>query len=469
MNVCFLTQNSGFGEAIGRALGDEFSTRLNADLRIGNLKDLSQWWEAILIDLRMPDLEARLQLIHEIGSDFPYTPIIALCSEEHSGLRTQAIERGAHDTITSPPNVMELRLILRRAYRYFAAQRELGRLRTTVPGPPGLHDLHANSSEMQTLFRLAEKIAPCDVNVLITGETGTGKELLARAIHQSSNRANEPLIAFSCSNLPETLIEDELFGHEKGAFTGAQAMRRGRIEAAHQGTLFLDEIGDMGVALQPKLLRVLQERRFERLGSNTSIGVDIRLICATNRNLTEMIQKEQFREDLYYRINVVQLHLPPLRERREDISLLAHVFLAAAAEQFHKKTKRFSSSALQTLQEYGWPGNVRELENIVQRAVVLCEGQTIDLTDLPAGLRRHSSVPPSEGSSYEDEVRQFKRRLILRTLQDYGWKKTESARALGIARGYLHRLINQLEIQEDEEQNRKASPRLTVSTPQTLM
>ena len=208
---------------------------------------------------------------------WPYTPIVALCDEEHAGLQVQAMEQGAHDSIANPPNITELRLILRRAHKYFAAQRELGRLRTTVQGPPKLHDLHANSSEMQELFRLAEKIAPCDVNVLITGETGTGKELLARAIHQSSTRANQPLVAFSCSNLPETLIEDELFGHEKGAFTGAHTMRRGRVEAADQGTLFLDEIGDMSIVLQPKLLRVLQERRFERLGSNTSISVDIRL------------------------------------------------------------------------------------------------------------------------------------------------------------------------------------------------
>jgi DNA-binding NtrC family response regulator len=468
VNVCFLTQNSGLGEAIGRALGDGFETRLSAEIQISRLQELSQWWEAILIDVRTSDLEARLRFIHEISSSWPYTPIIALCSEEHSEAQVQAMEHGAHDTVTNPPNMMELRLILRRAYKYFAAQRELGRLRTTVQGPPKLHDLHANSSEMQALFRLAEKIAPCDVNVLITGETGTGKELLARAIHQSSTRANEPLVAFSCSNLPETLIEDELFGHEKGAFTGAQTMRRGRVEAAHQGTLFLDEIGDMSVALQPKLLRVLQERRFERLGSNTSISVDVRLICATNRNLTEMIQQDQFREDLYYRMNVVQLHLPPLRDRRDDIPLLAHVFLAAAAEQFHKKTKRFSPPALQALQEYDWPGNVRELENTVQRAVVLCEGQTVDITDLPAGLRKYSCVP-SDGSSYEDEVRQFKRRLILRTLHDCGWKKTESARALGIARGYLHRLINQLEIRENEEQNREVSSGLEVSTAQALM
>jgi two-component system response regulator HydG len=468
VNVCFLTQNSGLGEAIGRALGDDFRTRLTTELDFGRLKEFGDWWEAILIDLRMSDLDVRLKLIGEISSACPYTPVVALCGEEQRAVQVRAMEHGAHDTITNPPNVVELRLILKRAHKYFSAQRELGRLRTSVQESPKLHDLHANTPEMLALFRLAEKIAPCDVNVLITGETGTGKELLARAIHQSSNRADKPLVAFSCSNLPETLIEDELFGHEKGAFTGAHTMRRGRVEAADRGTLFLDEIGDMSIALQPKLLRVLQERRFERLGANTSISVDIRLICATNRNLTEMIQLDQFREDLYYRMNVVQLHLPPLRERREDIALLAHVFLTAAAGQFNKRTKRFSPQALQALTEHSWPGNVRELENTVQRAVVLCDGHTIDLSDLPASFRKQAHTS-SEESSYEDEVRQFKRRLIVRTLQSHNWKKSESARALGIARGYLHRLINQLEIREDEGQNRETNPRLVAPAPQTLM
>ena len=250
---------------------------------------------------------------------------------------------------------------------------------------------------MQELFALAQKIAPCDVNVLITGETGTGKELLARAIHKMSGRSSRPLVAFSCANLPETLIEDELFGHEKGAFTGALMCRRGRMEAADTGTMFLDEIGDFSLGLQPKLLRVLQERSFERLGSNAKINVNIRLICATNRNLAEMVQQGKFRDDLYYRLNVVQMHLPPLRERRDDIPLLAQHFLQDFSERFKKKAKRFSQPALRALEEYGWPGNVRELENAVQRAVVLSEGPTVDVWQLPAAIRsglRGSSIQP---------------------------------------------------------------------------
>src|SRR5262249_44379503 len=248
--------------------------------------------------------------------------------------------------------------------------------------------------------------------------------------------------AFSCANLPETLVEDELFGHEKGAFTGALASRRGRLDAANHGTLFLDEIGDLGIGLQPKLLRMIQERKFERLGTNETTSVDIRLICATHQKLAEMVEQGKFREDLYYRLNVVQLHLPPLRERRDDIPLLAQEFLQRSAQQFRKKVKRFSQQALHALEEYRWPGNVRELENIVQRAVALSEDQTAGTTQLPSYLRGNNvstNLAPEGGTlrlpqTYEEEIRCFKRGLVLRTLREHGWRKAESARALGVAR-----------------------------------
>ena len=303
---------------------------------------------------------------------------------------------------------------------------------------------------MQEVFALAKKVAPCDVNVLITGETGTGKELLASAIHHMSSRSTGPFVAFSCANLPETLIEDELFGHEKGAFTGASGTRRGRLEAADQGTVFLDEVGDIGLSLQPKLLRVLQARTFERLGSNTSVNTNIRVVSATNRNLQEMVQQGKFRDDLFYRLNVVHMHLPALRERRDDIPLLAQHFLQKFAELFHKRAKRFSRSAMLALEEYSWPGNVRELENVVQRAVALSDRTVIDTDALPDAIQENC-VNLKSSDSYEDEVRQFKRRLVLRTLQACGWNVVESARTLGVARGYLHRLINQLEIRGREE------------------
>jgi DNA-binding NtrC family response regulator len=460
--VGFVSQDSGLGDALARALGEGFVTRSFTEPRPEQIRELREWSEVILLDLRSAntrgDEQFALRLMDEISKAPSHPPQVVLCEEENRALIYKAIEHGAYDSVTNPPNMLELRLSLRRAYKFHSAVKELQRLQANERPAGRLHELLGTSAPMQELFALARKIAPCDVNVLVTGETGTGKELLARAIHHLSSRTTGPLVAFSCANLPETLVEDELFGHEKGAFTGALVARRGRVEAADHGTLFLDEIGDLGIGLQPKLLRVIQERNFERLGNNKTVSIDIRLICATNRNLAEMVQQGKFREDLFYRLNVVQLHLPPLRERRDDIPLLAHQFLQRFAQQFNQKARRFSQEALQTLEEHTWPGNVRELENVVQRAVVLSEGQTVDVAQLPATLRQGRVVPaPTEGReaaplsrSYEDEVRRFKRGLVVRALRESGWRKAECARNLGVARGYLHRLINLLGIQEGE-------------------
>jgi DNA-binding NtrC family response regulator len=454
IHVSLLGQDSGLAEAIGRALGEGFVTRVSDELQFSRLGEIREWSDVILLDLRTAstrgDTSGAIQLLDEMGKNPSQPPVVALCDAENRALLLGVMDHGAYDSVTSPPNMIEVRLVLRRAYKFHVAQREVERLRDNARSAGRLHELLGTSPAMQELFALAQKIAPCDVNVLITGETGTGKELLARAIHQMSARNARPLIAFSCANLPETLIEDELFGHEKGAFTGALTPRRGRLEAADSGTLFLDEIGDLGLGLQPNLLRVLQERTFERLGSNSTISVNIRLICATNRNLAEMVQQTKFREDLYYRLNVVQMHLPPLRERRDDIPLLAQHFLQSYAEQFKKKAKKFSQSALHAMEEYAWPGNVRELVNAVQRAVVLSDGPMVEVWQLPSSIRS-TGEGPEFVRSYEEEVRQFKRRLVLRTLRECGWRKAESARTLGVARGYLHRLINQLGIQQVEE------------------
>ena len=463
IRVCFLSEDSGLADAIGRALGEGFAIRSTKDLHHNQLADLHDWCDVAILDLRSAstqgDSERGLRLLDEIVKIPNHPPAVVVCDTGNSELLLEAVARGAYDSVTNLPSMVELRLILRRAYNFYAAERELERLRASSRGTGRLHELLGTSQAMQELFALAQKIAPCDVSVLITGETGTGKELLARAIHRMSSRSARQMVAFSCANLPETLIEDELFGHERGAFTGAMTMRRGRVETADQGTLFLDEIGDLGVGLQPKLLRVLQERKFERLGGNTTVDVNIRLICASNRNLGEMVQQGKFRDDLYYRLNVVQLHLPALRERRDDIPLLVQHFLETCAQQFNKKAKRFSPPAMQALEEYGWPGNVRELLNVVQRAVVLAEGPTVEIRHLPAGLRSECEGPKL-ARSYEEEVREFKKRLVLRTLRECGWSKTETARTLGVARAYLHRLINQLGIEETEE-----APTAIVATP----
>jgi DNA-binding NtrC family response regulator len=453
LNVLLLSPDACLATAIGRQLGDGFVTQVETELQFQKLNAVRESYDVLVLDLLAAstggDCEPGLRLMDEMAKLSCHPPMVVLCDEENGELALTVMERGAFDTVTTPPNMVELRLVLRRASKFYAAERELQNLRANARNSGRLHELLGTSAAMQELFSLAQKIAPCDVSVLITGETGTGKELLARAIHHMSPRSARPIVAFSCANLPESLIEDELFGHERGAFTGALAQRRGRVEASDHSTLFLDEIGDLGLGLQPKLLRVLQERSFERLGSNNPVNVDTRLICATNRNLPELVQQGKFREDLYYRLNVVEMHLPSLRERRDDIPLLAQHFLVNCAEQFKKKAKRFSQPALHALEEYAWPGNVRELSNAVQRAVVLSDGATVEAFHLPAALRGGDA--PQVVRSYEQEVREFKRRLVLRTLRECGWRKAESARTLGLARGYLHRLIHQLGIQQLDE------------------
>ncbi|MDP9337570.1 MAG: sigma-54 dependent transcriptional regulator, partial [Acidobacteriota bacterium] len=448
IKLCFITRDIGLADAVARALGEGFETSASSELRFDRFKENLAWANVLLVDLRTNVAEdfdeAALRLMGQINELQSHPPMVALCDAEQRGPFLRAVEYGADDSITNPPNINEVRVILRRVYKLYASEQELQKLRGTESAGR-LHELIGTSGPMQELFAMARKIATCDVSVLITGETGTGKELLARAIHHLSGRNSGPLVAFSCANLPETLVEDELFGHEKGAFTGAIASRCGRVEAADHGTLFLDEIGDLGIGLQPKLLRVLQERRFERLGGNKTINVDLRLVCATNRNLGEMVQQGKFREDLYYRLNVVQMHLPPLRERRDDISLLAQQFLTKASHQFQKEAKSFSPAALQTLEEYNWPGNVRELENVVQRGVALSDGAAVELSNLPTSMRTIREESPesasaaavSEGAgatsqSYEEEVRRFKRALILRTLRQCDWRKAECARTLGV-------------------------------------
>jgi two-component system, NtrC family, response regulator AtoC len=463
LQVSFLSQDSRLGDVIGRALGDGFVLRCFGAPLLTQMQEILNWSDVIFVDLRQENSEdgERLGIVDQIKKIPLRPPIIALCDCEDRAHILAAIELGANDSITNPPDILELRLLLRRAHRFFAAERELRRLRSEQTHGRKLHDLLGTSPAMQELSNLAGRIASCDVNVLITGETGTGKELLARAIHQMGSRSGGPLVAFSCANLPETLVEDELFGHEKGAFTGAFLNRQGRVESANHGSLFLDEVGDLPIALQPKLLRVLQERNFERLGSNRTINVDIRIISATNHNLADLVKQGKFREDLYYRLNVVELHLPPLRERTDDVSLLAHHFLHKSAQHFRKNARRFSQAALSSLEQYSWPGNVRELENIIQRAVVLSDGPTIECSNLPPAFRSLAQKPVADAeslavgkaSTYEEEIKRFKRNLVVRTLRECGWRKAESARALGVARGYLHRLINQLDIREDQGQS----------------
>jgi two-component system response regulator HydG len=454
IRFCFFSRDGSFAEILARTIGPGYEVRsCDLDGAKAPIRPREEWDVAVL-DASSAGSEGQddiLRLMRVLLKSSPVPPpIIAMVGDEEPELIRSLIENGAYETVSCPPDVHELRLALRRAHRFHQIELDLARSRSR-PQPPGqLDEMIGCSESIQHVFAMARKVAACDVSVLITGETGTGKELLARAIHRLSHRASGPFIPFSCANLPETLIDDELFGHEKGAFTGANSMRRGRFEVADTGTIFLDEIGDLAPGLQAKLLRVLQERTFERLGSNASLTTDVRVICATNQDLEEMVWKGQFRTDLYFRLNVVQLRIPPLRARRDDIPLLAQRFLGQYAKQFGRPALRISRTAMRALEEYSWPGNVRELENVIQRALVLAEGESIEPEHLPE--RIHNGVLGSSASSlYEQEVLEFKRRLVLRTLRECGGNRTETARLLGITRGCLHRLINHLSILPKEK------------------
>jgi two-component system NtrC family response regulator len=452
IRVCFWTFERDFGEVVGRALGAGFDVRFD-DCGKGAAPAWQEGYDCVLLDLR--DLPAGTeggsgeeQFEKFRRTDFS-PPIVVMLGDDNPILLRRLVEAGAYDVLVTPPDIVELRFVLQRAHRLHRVEMELQQLRTVQSSTHQLGDLVGFTENMHEVFALARKVAPCDVNVLITGETGTGKSILGRSLHRLSPRSSRPFVAFSCANLPEHLVEDELFGHEKGAFTGALTLRRGRFEAADGGTLFLDEVGDLPLGLQAKLLRVLHDRSFERLGSNTPLTVDVRLICATHRNLEEMVKHGEFREDLYYRLNVIQLHLPPLRERSGGIVILAHHLLERVSQEFNKKVMGFSRLAIEAMDEYAWPGNVRELENVIRRAVVLAEGPTIEVWHMPVKLREGFEQSHAV-RSYEEELRDFKRRLVIRTLQKCKCNKAETARVLGLARGYLHRLIHDLKIQSEE-------------------
>jgi Nif-specific regulatory protein len=310
------------------------------------------------------------------------------------------------------------------------------------------HNMVGEGAAMQRIYHFIAKVAPTDSTVLIVGESGTGKELAARAIHRNSKRSQKPFIAINCAALTETLLESELFGHEKGSFTGAFTQKKGRLETAESGTLFLDEIGELSPALQVKLLRVLQEREFERVGGTQSIKVDIRVIAATNKNLDEAIQQGEFRQDLFYRLNVVSFEMPPLRERRDDIMLLASYFADKYGPTCNRRLTGISTDARACLVNYDWPGNVRELENAIERAVVLGTTDLILPEDLPETVLETKKTTPVSTAGYHEAVAETKRGIILKAMDQARGNFTEAAKILGIHPNYLHRLIRNLDLRE---------------------
>ena len=355
-----------------------------------------------------------------------------------------ALKLGAADYLSKPFDVEELQIVIERTLGKQELEQEVRQLRAQVVQRYAFHNLIGKSPAMQEIYAKIEQVADSRTTVLVTGESGTGKELVAKAIHYNSARRERPFVALNCAALPETLIESELFGHEKGSFTDATARRVGQFELAHTGTLFLDEIGDLSPATQAKLLRVLQEREFTRVGGVQSIKVDVRIVAATNKNLDEMVRKNQFREDLYYRINVIALYLPPLRERGEDIALLAKHFLAKRIEEEKRPPQEFTKDSLELISHYPWPGNVREMENIIEQAFIWSKGSDVITPEhLPNILRtdtRSTSLRDDTLAgrlSLEKAVMEFEREIILDALKRTTYVQTHAAAMLGISRRML--------------------------------
>lgn len=406
--------------------------------------------EVVVSDLHLPpnvnDIGEGLALIDVARAQDPPLQVVVITGSDSKRAALEAVKRGAYGFFEKPLDAGELLHIVNQAARLRQLEIENRRLREELSRPPGFKHLLGGSQTLERVLKQARSAAATSATVLLCGENGTGKEMLARAIHQESPRSTGPFVAVSCAALPETLIESELFGHEKGAFTSATQTRKGRFELANGGTLFLDEIGDLSAAVQVKLLRVLQEREFERVGGNKTLTVDIRLIAASNRDLEKEVAAGRFRQDLFFRLNVVPLTLPPLRERQDDIPLLAAHFAAASAAKYSQPTPELEPGLIEVLQEYEWPGNVRELENLIERLVVLSSNATLGLEFVPEKmLRVLPGAKAGDESTLEGAVEALKKRMIVNALQSEG-NKVAAAKKLGISRSYLHRLINEFDI-----------------------
>ena len=428
-------------EGLARALRDEYAVA-----EAENGQRALEWLETrhadvVLSDLRMPGLDGMALLSRLLARD-PRPVLILLTAYGNIETAVEAMKRGAYDFLAKPVNLDRLELLLKRAL----AERRLGaenqRLKAQLDSKYGFENILGTSPAMQEVFETIRQVAPTRATVLIQGESGTGKELVARALHQCGPRAPGPFIPVHCAALAPTLLESELFGHEKGAFTGAQERRRGRFELADGGTLFLDEIGEIDAALQVKILRVLEERKFERVGGTETVGVDVRLVAATNRDLKQLVEAGRFREDLFYRLYVVNVTLPPLRERDGDIVLLAQHYLKTLAAEHGKKTSGITPEAMDALTAYPWPGNVRELRNVIERMVVLGTGDKLTVRDLPAALRAAAGkTGPAAQAGHV--LRDAERHLIEAALQRHKGHRTRAAQDLGISRRTLHRKLNE--------------------------
>jgi|UniRef100_A0A7C3WST6 DNA-binding NtrC family response regulator len=436
--------------------GYEVETAPDAETGLARLQESG--FELVLTDMALPGQNG-LEILKYLGRHRPDTMCIVITGYATIKNSVTAMRLGAYDYLAKPVDPQELRLVVRRALEHKHLKEENLHLKKQLYKRFGFANIIGTSEAITRIFDLIRKVADTDSTVLLLGESGTGKELIARAIHYNSPRRQGPLIPVNCAAIPEELLESELFGHERGAFTHAVRTRLGRFEQANGGTIFLDEIADMSPGLQVKILRVLQDRAFERIGGVKTIRVDIRVIAATNQDLETLVSQGRFREDLFYRLNVIPIRVPPLRERPSDIPLLAAHFLQEFSRKKKKPLKRLSPGALDLLQRYPWPGNVRELENLMERLVILCEGDTVQAGDLPERFRSGwptaaGSVPadfPEHGVHLTEAVQNYERRLILMALEKSNWVKSRAAQLLHLNRTTLIEKMKKQKIQPPKD------------------
>ncbi len=425
---------------------DGYSVETAPDGRTAIERIRAEPWAILLVDLKMPGIDG-LQVLEEAKKLQPEASVIIMTAYATVDTAVQAMKMGAYDYLVKPFEPEELSLMMKKLITQQDLMRENILLKKALKQQYRFQDLLSKNQKMQALFELAKVVAQSPSTILILGESGTGKELLARAIHAESPRSAGPFVAVSCAALTETLLESELFGHEKGAFTGAIFRKKGKFELAHGGTLFLDEIGDISPKLQLDLLRALEERRFYRVGGTDPIHVDARIIAATNRDLKRAVEEGKFREDLYYRLNVISITLPPLKERKEDIPLLVEHFMEQLSVEMDKRLEGVSTEDMDLLMAYHWPGNVRELKNALERGAVVAKGPIIEAEDLDLPLPKGERV----GWDSQASLKEVERRHILKVLKEHNWNIARSAQALGIDRVTLYHKIKKYSLREGDE------------------
>ncbi len=436
--ILVVDDEEGIRRSLAGILSDEgFETTLveNGDRALASIgRDAP---DLVLLDIAMPGRDG-VEILIELRERWPELPVVMMSGHGTVETAVRTTKHGAFDFIEKPLSIDKVLLTIGHALEQTRLARENRRLRAETLRA---HEIVGESAEVAELVKQIEVAAPSNGWVLITGENGTGKELVARQIHARSKRADGPFVEVNCAAIPEELIESELFGHEKGAFTGAVAQKIGKFELAHGGTIFLDEIADMSLMTQAKVLRILQEQSFSRVGGTETRDVDVRVIAATNKDLEEEIEQERFREDLYYRLNVIPFRVPALRERAVDVPILAREFAREFCAEAGVKPKRITARAMKLLQGHGWPGNVRELRNLMERLVIMTPGPTIDARDLPETIRSGRSSESEDAPTLEEARRGFEREFLMSRLAEHGWNISRTAEAIGIARESLSRKI----------------------------